>query len=772
MKRFMYVVSIVLTIIISLSSCVKPVPPVDTTDLKGVVMTDGEHDGFVRLLSTSDTLIGEESVYRLGGFFYKSDVLLPKSFLIEASITFGEMELDYYYEVSDLGPDEIIYIGPISTLIHKYHLKHPEKSLNDVRGEVLIFLSIDPGHSDYTIAMNRGKFSITNFMNSALAHGGFDSFIDFLVDDLSVGGGPHDFGDYEEDPEASIFESLIGELNENLESSAIDYATGWVFDMIGGGNGDNPEADIEKLLELQLEMLKDIKTELDQIEEELKEAVNEIISAVDKSTYNTAVTVIADEVGTIEAKYQNIVYYAALDPDTKYESDIELLSRQIKDEIPNSFMTIRDVLEGRAGAESLFSLWSRIAFKDASDISEYVAMISSQFSYYFALQLKAINLMVEVYHAEDPANVGMAASCFNDWLNNLRDELDLFNTFNPISELATSTTFPTINTVDDWFAWPDISSMFLVGDRIVVTDGGWVQAPTEDPNIEIYSVDSMTLQDRHKYSQISLSYRATAVDDTNLYLLYHLQNNNYRLYKSEVDASEEDWTYSDFTLEHGCLQMAANSQWIFILGGDRDGFYLNIRDKATLAHHKTVQLTGSSGYSSQSVAMTSDGDYAYFLFSNGNKLLSVDLKTLEILDTINFGSTISDFPNMIVRDDILCVSTAYHDVFFVDTSDKADLNLFKTIEFDPNQADQCSPLNVNFAGNFTYAAGAMPWVIYVVYDNPRNLTGPMFKENMSAQSLLNWQPLLMNGEDELYILGNSNTLQLWKKHVVVDIPLY
>ena len=93
MKRFMYVVSIVLTIIISLSSCVKPVPPVDTTDLKGVVMTDGEHDGFVRLLSTSDTLIGEESVYRLGGFFYKSDVLLPKSFLIEASITFGEMEI-------------------------------------------------------------------------------------------------------------------------------------------------------------------------------------------------------------------------------------------------------------------------------------------------------------------------------------------------------------------------------------------------------------------------------------------------------------------------------------------------------------------------------------------------------------------------------------------------------------------------------------------------------------------------------------------------------
>jgi len=243
MRRSVIVVSVVLALIFLLSSCVKPVPPVETTDLRGVVMTDGKNDGVVRLLSTSDSLIGEESVYRLGGFFYESAVLLPKSFLIEASITFGEMELDYYCEVSDLEPDEIVYIGPISTLIHKYHLIYPEKSLKAIRDEVLIFLSIDPGQSDYTISMNRKRFSIANFMNSALAHGGFDSFIDFLIDDLSIGGGPHDFGDFEEDPGASIFESLMGELNENLESAAIDYATGWIFDMIGGGNGDNPEAD-------------------------------------------------------------------------------------------------------------------------------------------------------------------------------------------------------------------------------------------------------------------------------------------------------------------------------------------------------------------------------------------------------------------------------------------------------------------------------------------------------------------------------------------------
>ncbi len=775
MRRHLYVVSVILTIIFLLTSCVKPVPPIKNTVLKGVVMTDGEHGGVVRLLSKSGNLIGEADIYRLGGFLYRSDNPLPESFLIEADVTFKGLDLTYSYEMSDPGPDGIIYIGPVSTLIHEYHLKYPEKSLNAVREKVLIFLAIEPDHSDYKISMNPRRFSVSNFVSNALTHGSFAAYVDFLVEDLSKGGGPHDFGEGIKDPEASLFETLIGQLKENLEGAAIDYATGWVFDMIGGGNGGNPEADIEKLLELQLAMLQNIETEIEQLQQELKEAVNELINATDRSTYNTAVTVIADEVGTIEAKYQQLAYYATLDPDQKNKENIQNLSTQIKDEVPNSFMTIRDVLQGRAGSEGVLSLWSRIAFKDAATISDYVAMISSQFSYYFGLQLKAINLMVEVYHAEDPANIKMATNYFNGWMDDLRDQLVTFDSFNPISELATSTKFPMINTVLSWHAWPAVSSMFLVGDRVIVTDGGWEGIPTEDPNIEVYSVDSKTLQDRLKYSQISYSYRATAVDSTYLYLLYHLQNNNYRLYRTKTEDSQEDWIYSDFTLDHGCLQMMANDHWIFILGGGNNGFYLNIRNRISLDHVKTIQLTGSSGNYSQTVAMTSDGDYAYFVASNGNTLSSFDLNTLEIIDTINFESKIANFPNMTVRDDILCVSSGSQDIFFVDISDKSNLNVFKTIVFDPNQNNGYSPLNANFAGNFVYTTGSETFGNFnlcTVYDNPKNLTGPMFKEGPWAQSLLNWQPILMNGENELYIMGTQNELQLWRKHVVVDIPLY
>lgn len=776
MRKIVYVVFIAVTVLIMLSSCLNHVPSVENTELRGTVMTDADNGGIVRLISKTGNLIGEEEIYKLGGFFYKSDDILPENYLIEADITFAGMECTYYYEASNLGPKEIIYIGPISTLIHMYHLRFPEKSLEAVREEVLLFLAIEPERSDYAISMDLRRFSVNNFMNNVYAHGSFNSYIDFLVEDLSKGGGPHDFGGDREDPEASLFETLMGELNENLESAAIDYATGWVFDMIGGGNGDNPEADIEKLLAEQLVMLQNIETEIAQLEQELKEAVNEIKNAIDKSTYNTAVTVIADEVGTIEAKYQQFAYLHTLKPDEKNKSDIDNLSIQIKDEVPNSFSTIRDVLQGRAGAEGLLSLWSRIAFKDAACISDYVDTISGQFSYYFGLQLKAINLMVEVYHAEDPANIKMATNYFNGWMDDLRDELNTFDSFNPISELATSTKFPVIKTVESWYASSIITSMFLVGDKVIVTDGGWIQYPTEDPNIEVYSVDSITLQDRFKYSQISHSYRATAVDSTYLYLLYHLQNNDYRLYRTKVESNQEDWIHSDFTLEHGCLQMMANDHWVFILGGtNKDGFYLNIRNRITVDHVKTIQLTGSSGYYNQTVAMTSDGDYAYFLASNGNKLSSFDLNTLEIVDTINFESSISDFPNMIVRDNVLCVSSCYHDVFFVDISDKSNLNLFKTIGFDPNQTNRFTPVNANFAGNFVYATGAESWgdfAIYVVYDNPHNSAGPMFKENMLAKYLMNWQPILMNGENELYILAGSNELQLWKKHVVVNIPLW
>lgn len=756
-------------------------PATQNPSVRGVVMTDGENGGVMRVLSKSGTIIGEESVYKLGGFQMKADGDLPGEFLIEVDLRFDEIDCTYSYEAAGPEPDKIFYVGPISTLIHKYHVKHPEKSLNAIREEVLLFFGIDPNHSNYRINCIKALFSVKNFMDQAFNYGGFDLYINYLLDELSSGKGPYCFGVVTEDPEASLFESLMSDLNENLESAAMDYATGWVLDMIGGGNGDNPQVDIEALLAQELQMLNQIEAQITELEKELKAAVAEIEDKIDQSTYNTAVTVIASQVGEIEAKYEQLSYYATLQPDKKNEEDIANLGIQIKDSIPVAFQTIKDVIHGNAGSEGLFSLWSRIAFKNVSNVADYVPVISNQFSYYFGLQLKAINLMVEVYHAEDPANIQMATTYFRNWINNLRDELDLFNSFNPVSELATSTEFPVVNTVGGLYAWPTISSTLSWGNKVIVTDGGWYYKPTEDPNIRIFSIDSETLQERFEYTLFNEAYRATAVDGTYLYVLYHLENDNYRLYQTPMSGSEENWTHSDFTLTYGCLKMMVDEHGIFILGGNEDdGFYLNIRNQATLDHVKTVQVGGSSGGTLASVSMALEGDYAYILTQTEKKLSSFNLNSLEIEGTLVLNGPVSDFSNMVARDNTLCISSDYFDVWLVDISDKSDLKITQTVNFqpddDPHKYNDFYPVNVNFAGNFIYVVGFEVWgdsTMYVVYNNPYNLDGPLIRKNMVGLSyLMNWEPVLMDGENAFYLASDSNTLQLWKKHVVVDIPLY
>lgn len=728
--------------------------------LSGVAKTDGTHHGYARIISNSGKLIGEAAVYKGGGFVFRPETALPDNYVVIVDLIFGEMNCTYAYEAKHSRAGQILYVGPVSTLIYKYHLKQPGKSLNAIRSEVLKFLNINPAHSDYRISVNPAHFSVDKFMASAAGFGGFDTYIDFLVDELLSGKGPRSFGALNENPEETVFEGLIGNLQKNLESQAADYAAGWVFNMIGGGNGGNPDAEIENLLRQQAILLSKMETQITALGQALTNAVNNIQDKIDKSAYTTAVEILSNQVAEIEAKSEQLAYYSTLQPNASNKADIKNLSIEIKDRIPVAFTTIRDTLKGTAGAEGLLSLWSRIKFKDPTEMSDYVSGISSQFSYYFGIQLHALNLMIEAYHAEDPRNIGMAKNYYTGWMQDLKDELAMFDSANPVSELSASITLPT----------GTISSI-SIGNNTV-----YVLGDTKS----VFALDPETLKQTGQFNSNgnNLS-RAFTTDDSFLYYLQWPDGADffnltyYSLYRAKLgDLSTIDAKTNVTAGQYALLaQLLAGDQRLLFLEGRTTwpDYYLEIFNKTTFEHIADIHI--GTGTACMALA---DKNHALIYFSSDDGksyLKSLDINSLQFLDTLSIGIEIVELQSMIIKDSKAGIAGGENEVWIVDISDLSNLKVLKKYALPPDFNAQ----KINFKENLLYVDGYMqstqtPGNI-VIYDNPF-ASGLMYKENFPIDpKTLDFDPLVMYNDKYMYT-SSSNTVHKWRKHVVADLSKY
>jgi hypothetical protein len=728
--------------------------------LSGVAKTDGVHYSHARIVSNSGKLIGEVAIYKSGGFVFRSETVLPDNLAVMVDLVFGELNCTYAYEAKRSNAGQILYIGPVSTLMYKYHLMKPGKSLNTIRSEVLKFLSIKPEHSDYRISINPALFSIEQFMASAVGFGGFDAYIDFLVDELVSGKGPYFFGAISENPDEAIFEGLIGNLQKNLESQATNYAAGWVFNMIGGGNGGNPNAEIETLLRQQAILLSKMETQIISLGQALTNAVNTIEDKIDKSAYTTAVEVLTNQVAEIEAKSEQLAYYATLPPDVSNKEDIRNLSIQIKDRIPVAFTTIRDTLKGTAGAEGLLSLWSRINFKRPGDMPDYVSAISSQFSYYFGIQLHALNLMIEAYHAEDPSNIGMAKNYYNGWIQDLKDELALFESMNPVSELSASITLPA----------GSITSLSL-GNTALYALG-------DKKNVFALDPETLELTGQFNSPGNNLS-RAFTTDDTSLYYLQWPDGADfftvtyYSLYRSRLsNLSAIDSKTSVAAAPYSLIaQLLAGDQRLLFLEGRTTSpdYYLEIFNKTTLEHITDIHI----GTGTVCMALADKSHALIYVSSDdGNSYLkSLDISSLQFLDTLPIGIELVELQSILVKDTKAAIAGGEQEVWIVDISDLSVLKVLKKYALPPDFNAQ----RMTFTDKLLYVDGYMqstqtPRTI-VMYDNPF-ASGLMYKDNFGIdETFLFADPLIMYKDKYIYTIA-LNTVYKWQKRVVVDLSNY
>ena len=458
MKRVYFILFLFsLVFLILFVGCIKkPVPPVEFYNIKGIVHTDGENEGILHFHYNNGDMFGQTSVCERGGFLIERDETFADDFVAYADIIYDDLECRYSAEIKSLESNQPIYIGPVSTLIFNYHLINPEYTYSKCRKDVLEFLNIDPTLSDLTIFIRKSVFSNEKFMEYAKGFGSFDKFINFLMDQIIGGTTHYEFKELEGFPTKDYLEQAIGDLAENLDIPGGGCITGWIIDTIGGGGPPDPLKPIEELLKAQTIMLEQIISMVQDLENEIQDLENEMEKLLAETNYDILVGQLNEPIGKIKSYYETLHTYSTLEATTTNKDEMEDFRRAIVKDVQPAYEQIYLTLNGSAGAESLLSIWSRVAFVNSVDIEDYVERIKSQLTYYIGYLIKAIDLTVEGYHEYDPPDIHMARSKYYSNLGEIQDLLDQYDDYNPITTIGATATFEATTTFDD-----GVSNIFL-----------------------------------------------------------------------------------------------------------------------------------------------------------------------------------------------------------------------------------------------------------------------------------------------------------------------
>jgi archaellum component FlaC len=219
-----------------------------------------------------------------------------------------------------------------------------------------------------------------------------------------------------------MFMSVMTGLKDAAIEKIKEKATGWIMNLLGMGPGPDPLEGIKKQLEEQAEELKKINSKIDDLQQLVLKAFNEILDDVQKGQYDAAVRGLNPVIAKITSRYERLLGLAKTgSPDTSKKSDVEKLAAEIISEIPEAFDAIHSTLVGTAaGEENLFDFWARLSFKNTGSIEAYEQKIFNQFMYYYGLQVKALMLVMEAYHLSKSP---MAEYYFNLWTARLNGEI-------------------------------------------------------------------------------------------------------------------------------------------------------------------------------------------------------------------------------------------------------------------------------------------------------------------------------------------------------------
>ncbi len=451
-KRYLLVVTWLL-LALALVSCSNDSSPstVSNTPILGrITLAEPVKSAKLRITDANSNLLYEKSnlAMRRGSRFLLEDV---PSLPADVRFTVDQIVLDsgpFNGTLSARYPSfkrslDVVDIHAVTTLVDRYQQRHTGETVTNINDKVQSCLKIGVGvNLHYGINHTNKFFDHTAFFATASKNGGFDAFVQSQIANIEAGtacsypvktvASKTSLIRTASAAEGDILDTVGDKLLDSALSMATDDATGWVLNLLTGGDGGGDTATIESMLTRQQQMLQQIEDELQSISSQITTSTQAILSEVDYTAYENEVAILQPVVSKVNQYFEQLTWYSEEKPGTQTSIQQNLMTQLVSNiqfDLGSSLDTLNADLVGTLGAGGLIKSEFQLFMKQAQWSSQYYLQKKAFLDYFKAIQLKAALLLIESYHA---AGLPQAAKSYaQTYTTNIAAQYQILPAFPP-----------------------------------------------------------------------------------------------------------------------------------------------------------------------------------------------------------------------------------------------------------------------------------------------------------------------------------------------------
>ncbi len=412
------------------------------SSISGIAMLDEPVVGAtVSIVDTDGKTVYREvnETHSTGSFLLSSPVELPGDFdIVVTGGTLGEggpaVTETLRTEVRNHQREHYAFYlaDPISSLVATFRRSKAGRTNEQAVAAVWEYLDL-PSSAD---AVNDSYFITRHFhrgafMQAARDAGGFQAYLNYLSAQIE---NPTDEPPCFSEKCDEMLTGAAGFIAGAVAKGALSYvggeAAGYVMNKAFGWGEEPPDrqAEIIAMLSDQSEMLENVISELEHLQAEVAASRQAILAEIKNTKYDLKAANLINIRSFAESIYQQLYIITQTDPrEEGYADMISELAKRMEDrDLQTDLAMIHNTLVSNAPGETgLFDIWGDIQHEHAFTQDRY-PQLASHMTYWYDVQVKVLNLLVEYLHFKYPANNTMAQNAISTFNNRLSVQADSF----------------------------------------------------------------------------------------------------------------------------------------------------------------------------------------------------------------------------------------------------------------------------------------------------------------------------------------------------------
>lgn len=375
-----------------------------------------------------------------GAFLVETSKPLPDSFKVTVqghchgqSVTLSALQENFYPETSP------VWMNAFTTLTCRYAELHAT-SVEGARAHVANLLTLpermDTGMKLCLAYPSTRYFNHAKFMTAANAAGGFDAYVQTLVDGSvtrsvsfseSSRGAQRGFITDGFKAALQLFKPALKEAGKALSTGAMSKvggeAIGWLLSILSGGTLDTDEKFAE------------INSKLDALQDQIDDLSSQVAAEHDRTRYDNLVsdlnTAYLAPLGNIDQAYILLKQYAQAEGDDYDQSKVDYQRARLaslindnREKLEDGLQAIHNTMMGVGGMKGITELWPEIVnnFDGCEFADDYYEAKEARIYEWMGVQTKMLNYILEDAHHNGDENLEVVKDYAEQILANLDEQ--------------------------------------------------------------------------------------------------------------------------------------------------------------------------------------------------------------------------------------------------------------------------------------------------------------------------------------------------------------